>query len=421
MRTILAETAGLAALLLACGGGGGGSEGRAPEAPAFSIELMADAPFLVGTSIQLRVTATRIDGSSEELTDGIIFTSSDDSIASVDSAGLVSVHFGGPVKFTAAVGAVKDTLDARATCRYPRFAPDIVYDQTMPPLSWPAKWPDGVDFTLDLADVHCDREWREKIDTLVIVIGSALCGACEAYSRELALRADELETHRTQIVQVIGPNVDFTTADTEWAYDYMDRTITSGRIPGIVVGDLDTWPTSDFVHLSSQMQVFPSTFIVRTRDMKVIASSNLTSDRLDIAKIADNPDGDYSNGNLGSFVNRCRPGDEEDSEPNDVPARAAPMTVGTFPGGICADAPDLYRVEVDGQWELELRFDETVGDLDVLVWDANTNEPLVVDGQVIGSTGSTGIEKILYSGDALVGVRGYDHASAPYTLQVTAK
>lgn len=414
MRITLVGMAGLAALMVACNGG------VLEQAPISGIEVVADGEFIVGTQVQLRVIATRTDGSQEELTDGIVFTSSDDSIASVDATGLVTVHVGGPVSFIAAAEGFEDVLGERTTCDYPRFAPDIVYGQTMPPLSWPAKWPDGTDFTLNLADVHCDREWRDKIDTLVVVISAAWCDPCKKYMKELAVAADELETHRTQILYVIGQDTDGAVASTGYGYAYMNRTIKEGRIPGIVVGDLNTSPKPGFVQSSSQLMYWPSSFIVRLRDMQVIASGNFT-DRLDIAKIADNPEADYSNGNRGSFRNRCGPDDEEKTEPNNLPVQAVPVMAGTYTGGICADSPDLYRVELSGRWELDLRFDASVGDLDVLVWDENTNKPLVVDGQVNGSTGSTGVERFEHAGVTLVGVHGYNHASAPYTLTITEK
>lgn len=416
-RIMLVGVAGLAALLVGCGEGD-------DKAPISAIELAADGEFIVGTQVQLRVIATRSDDTRDRLVEGLVFTSSDDSIASVNPAGLVTVHVGGPVSFTATVDNFNDVLDARTTCIYPNFAPDIVYGRTMPRLSWPAKWPNGESFTLDLADVHCNKEWREKIDTLVVVISAEWCNPCKDYAKKLALAAEGLEAdHRTQILYVIGQDKNGDTIGTEYAYNYMDFLI-DGRVPGIVVGDLDTLPESGFVQTTSQLRAWPSSFIVRTRDMKVIASNNLAPESdpyLQIEKIADNPDGDWSKGNRGSFVNKCSSGDEESSEPNDLPGEAVQAAAGIYDGGICNDFPDLYQIEIDGTWELELEFDATVGDLDVLVWDANTNQPLVVDGQVIGSTGATGVEKFAHAGRAMVGVHGYNHASAPYTLTITEK
>ena len=419
MKQIMLVGAALASLLMACGG----EDEPKPKAPLASIVLEADADFTVGTTVQLRVLGNREDGTVDDLTgtEGIVYTSSDQEIATVDPTGLVTVLVGGPVSFTAQLETfTTPPIEARTRCQYPRFAPDIKFGQTMPPLSWPAKRPDGTDFHLSLEDVYCDKEWAH-VETLVVITSAAWCPPCKEYSKELSEQYEELLTHPLEILYVMAQDEDYEPCDTEYGWNYMDR-LTRGKIPGIVVGDLETSPEPVFVQRSSQVQFFPSSWVVRTRDMKIIASGNRTDSRLELADIADNPEKDWSTPGRPVFRNKCKEGEQEASEPNDTPAQAAPVTPGTYEGGICKDRPDIYRVDLPGAWEIRLAFLHEKGDLDLYIWDPVTNEPLFTeDGQIIASTGNTDEEVLEYTGPALVGVKGYRHASTGYTLTLTAK
>jgi hypothetical protein len=417
MKRIMLVGAALASLLMACG------EEEKEKAPLASIALEADADFTVGTTVQLRVLGTREDGTVDDLTgtEGIVYASSDEEIATVDPTGLVTVLVGGPVSFTAQFEALATPpIEARTRCQYPRFAPDIEFSQTMPPLSWPAKMPDGTEFHLSLEDVYCDREWQD-VDVLVMITSAAWCNPCTQYAKELSKQYEELLTHRMQILYVMAQDLDYAPADTKYGWNHMDR-ITGGKIPGIVVGDAETWPEPAFVQKSSQVQFFPSSWVIRTRDMKIIASGNRSDDRLDLASIADHPENDWSTPGRPVFKNRCEPGMQEDSEPNDTPEQAVAAAPGTYEGGICKDKPDLYQVDLAGTWEMRLSFDNEVGDLDLYLWDPVTNDILFTeDGQIIASTGSTNEEVLEFTGPALVGVKGFRHASAGYTLTLTEK
>jgi hypothetical protein len=82
---------------------------------------------------------------------------------------------------------------------------------------------------------------------------------------------------------------------------------------------------------------------------------------------------------------------------------------------------DFYEVQLDGAWEAALEFDPTVGDLDIYVWDVGQNQPLQVGGQIIGSNGTSGDEVFTHRGRALLGVMGFQGASAGYTLTLQAQ
>lgn len=388
------------------------------EAAVERLELRGEGAWAMGETVQLSVVGIHPGGRETPIADGVTFSSSNDRIATVDATGLVSVHARGPVTVTASAAGLEGTLFARTTCDYPRYSPQLQWDRVMPPLSWPAKWPDGSDFELDLEAVYCDAEWS-NVQTMIFVISAGWCTPCTLYAQRLELETEALAALGAQIVIMEAQDTDGLPADVEFAYRHVDRI--TGTPPGIMIGDADTRPEANFVQNSAIVRAFPSVFVVRTRDMKIIADQNRSDYYLPLQQIAADPEADWSNPGLPSFTNHCEAGQDEASEPNDLPEQAAPIGAGTFQGGICTDAVDLYRIELDGPWTLALDFEHAVGDLDVFVWDEARNQPAQQNGQVIGSTGATGHEEFQHQGRVLVAVQGYQHASAPYTLTLTER
>lgn len=384
---------------------------------ATSLAIEADGGLKVGRTAQLRVFGVQNDGKRQEISSGITFHSSDEEIATVDEEGMVTVLAGGPVSFTVSAVELEGVLEAQTSCDYPRHTSQLGYGRTVPPLSWPARWPDGTDFDFSLEDVHCNKEWKDK-KTVTFVLSAGWCAPCTAYAQRLRNEVAMLNANGMQIVIVEVQDTNGEPADLEFAYSHLKR-ITSNRIPAIAIGDKDTAPIESFFENSGYIEYFPTTFVVRTSDMKIIADQKRGDGLLPLLSIARNPDGDWSRSGAPVFVNHCGPRDEEASEPNDTPAQAASLQPGTHRGGICTAAPDFYRVDVQGSWSLELEFDPALGDLDVFVWDAEKNEPAIVDGELIGSSNGTGIETFQHKGPALVGVMPFRSASAPYTIKLT--
>ena len=73
-----------------------------------------------------------------------------------------------------------------------------------------------------------------------------------------------------------------------------------------------------------------------------------------------------------------------------------------------------------GGWRLELSFENSVGDLDVVIWD-ETNDSVArgPDGLVLGAYTTADVEVFEYMGPALIRVYGFNYESAPYTLTLT--
>lgn len=410
------------ALMAACAlslGLGSGCEKAEEESPFVPTSLALESAateFKVGTTVQLRAVAKGNDGREQEVSTDVTFTSSNDLVATVDEAGLVNVLAGGPVAFTAKSGEFEAVLEARSRCDFPRYTKEIGYGRTMPPLSWPAKWPDGTDFDFDLANVFCDLDWKET-QTVTFVLSAGWCGPCTLYAQRLENEVANLSKLGMQVVIVEVQDTDGSPAGLAFAYKHL-KSITK-NIPGIAIGDLDTRPVASYFEDSGYIEAFPSVFVVRTADMKIIADQKRADIYLPLAKIAKDPDADWSKSGNPVFVDNCGPDDEEDSEPNNLPNQAAPLAPGTHKGGICTDGPDLYTIDIQGAWTLQLDFDNGLGDLDVFVWDAERNEAAMIDGQLVGSSNGTGTEKFNFQGPAMIGVMPFHAASAPYTLTLT--
>jgi thiol-disulfide isomerase/thioredoxin len=393
-----------------------------------TIALRADGELIVGKTVQLKVIGTNADGSEREITENLTFASSDERVATVDADGLATVHKRGPVSFSATNTefSLDATWDVTPTCEYPEFAAQLQYNRVMPPLSWPAKWPDGSDFEFSLENVYCDLDWQET-KTIAFVLSAGWCTPCTLYAQRLEGEVAELNALGMEVVIIEVQNVEGALADLAFAYSHVNRI--TNTIPGIVAGDKDTkqvfagesFDAAGFLEDSAILRAFPSVFVVRTTDMRIIADQNRADFYLPLADIAADPNADWSKSGDPVFENLCGSGDEEASEPNDVPDNAAPITAGVHTGGICADGPDLYRIDIEGDWTIQLDFEHEVGDLDIFVWDTGRDQPAQQDGQVIGSATSNNQEKFDHSGPAVIAVKPYQHASAPYTLTLTER
>jgi len=394
-----------------CGGDGGEEEVFVPTA----LAVEADAEMKVGSTVQLRAIGTR-DGVERQLVDGVVFTSSDDAVATVDPHGVARILAGGPVTFTASYSGLEAEIGVRARCDYPRFTPEFALGRVMPKLSWPNAWDrHGNYFEFNLEDVYCDAAWKDTT-TLHFVLSAGWCPPCHEYTKALSKVYEELEALGMKIVIIEVEDERGLPADSDYARTHIEK-LTQGNVPSIAVGDADTLPTS-FVKESELLEYFPTEFVVRTRDMRIIADGKRWTSRLPLEQIALNPDADWTKPNSSAFRNKCGPGDEESLE-NGHPQGAHPLDVGALFGGICEDGPDFFSIDVAGEWTLELAFEHAVGDLDLFVWNPVLDEPLLVDGQIVGSTGTDDVETIRHAGPAVVAVVPFRHASARYKLTLT--
>ena len=202
------------------------------------------------------------------------------------------------------------------------------------------------------------------------------------------------------------------------------------------MGDLDTMirdgdemaPNPRYISRQNNLPVLPAVWIIRKRDMRVIATRERAwrsrPGELPLALIAMDPEQDWSDPPLPPFRNQCQAGDEEETSEttNNTVQDATALVAGVFKGGVCDIEPDFYRFDIEGSWALTLEFDVRQGDLDLILWDHQSNTAAVDgNGRVIGSFTAGNIETLAGEGPAYVQVRGYGGASAPYALTLEAR
>ena len=384
-----------------------------------ALTIMGDMELTRGEPEALTVLAVFENGTERDVTAEVEWQSDNADVASVGEDGLASGHYGGQARLTATWAGLSSTLDVTVGCDYPRFANQIRYGAIMPPLFWEdAYQPDGSRFDFRLDEVYCNVEYKDT-KVVFIIVSAGWCAPCKLYAKRLAPQAAAIEAAGSLIAIMEAQTADYGPASNAYAQRHLDHII--GDSFAIRLGDHDTQPRPDWLSAQPIVAGFPTTIAVRTRDMKVITDSNRSNYYLPLLRIAEDPEADWSNPGIPPFDNKCEEGDEEASEPNDTLGTAAPLLPGSVRGGICTDAPDFYEITLDGPWAAQLDFDGSSADLDIFVWDRGTNQPMQVNGDVVGSAGTGDREAFEWQGPAMIGVVGYKGASASYDLNLEAR
>lgn len=417
---------------------------------SLEVQLAPGANFKVGETAQLVVLGTHEGGNQRPVTSGVTFDVNDPRVATVDNATEVAtVLAGGPVQITAHVGdLVSAPLATKGTCDYPHapgnFSARPIEGRVMPHLVFShARYGTGSQELLhdfDLNDVYCNADWKDT-KVLIMYVGAGWCYPCTLFAQSLADQADDLKAAGAQIIMVEAQKDDeLHPVVSDWSYGWQHISdISQGHghgVPaGLVTGDSEIESPAGqacnspvqgsncyFNNQQAYLTQFPSVFVVRTKDMKIIADQVTTY--LPLLDIANNPDGDWSS-NGGTFNDNCQAADntahEPDDHPSDVNSTTA-VSVGTpITAGICKDNDtDIYSVNVSGDWTAKIDFINAVGNLDLYLWDPAKNQPLEVNGDIIASTTNDDHETIKYHGPGTIAVQGFSHASADYTLTVTS-
>ncbi len=303
--------------------------------------------------------------------------------------------------------------EAQEPCEYPSNAPSVVtYEAVMPNFSWEGVYRgDGSQVDFSMEEFHCSPEY-EKYNSLVFMISTAWCVYCPDYIRYLDSIAESLEEKGMLIVYSEVQNDDFSPSFHTDAQAHINGLVGEGR-PGLRLGDAQTNPMVEGLSRNELVPGFPSAYVVRREDMIVSASQHVSNSTLPFEGIADDPTGDWTMFEP-PFTQNCDDTQEESFEPNDTPDTAGLLELDKpIEGGICSPAPDYYRIEEEGWWQLDLEFIHSVGDLDVQVWDNETGEA------IFASASETDNETLIWEGPATILVVGFNFASSTYTMTLS--
>jgi hypothetical protein len=386
------------------------------EVTLASLKVVADRDVTRYNTSTLSVMAVMSDASEMTVTEGLTWSSADDTIATVDETGMVYGVRMGDAQITASYEGIEATWSGTVGCRYPNFPNALRINNVVPAIGWnDAHRPDGTQFRFTLEDFYCSDEWDEYT-SIIFMIKAAWCAPCTSYAQgRLNPAAESLQANGAMIIYVESQDLDYELADSAYAHNHMSSLIGDGI--GLRVGDKSTiaTPSGDvsipgYIQDTDFIQAFPTIFIVRRSDMKLIADSSRFS--LPLEDVIADLEADWSEPNVPMFTNNCEEGDEEASEPNNSFQEATPVSAGTYSGGICDQEPDIYLVEEAGDWIATLDFSHATGDLDVDVYPIGSNQA------VISSDSSDDGEIVEYSGPVQLFIYGFNGASAPYSLTI---
>jgi thiol-disulfide isomerase/thioredoxin len=304
-------------------------------------------------------------------------------------------------------------------CVYPASTTLQGTGSILPPMGWTRAVDNAGAFeSLAMEDVFCRRGRFENanIESVFFILVAEWCPNCPDYATMVGQLTPDLEAENAMVVfvdlQTTNPP-ELPTTDSAQAYvsRYTANGWRVGEADGVVPGS---------IHNSPIWSAVPGCFVVRTSDMKVIATQEDTQFILPFLDIAKDLDADWSNPGPPAFSPNCSEADEEAGEPNDTVGAATPLSAGTpVAGGICTEAPDFFTIDLAGNWQLDLAFSNAEGDLDVYVINEATGEPLMNGQEPVGSDGTTDTESFTHSGPATIAVVGFQGASTTYTMTLT--
>lgn len=308
-------------------------------------------------------------------------------------------------------------------CVYPSNDGRVGYDQVIPDLLWTSAFRgDGSEFAFDLYDVYCGAEGFEQYETIIFLVSAGWCPNCPRLIQWLDLLEERLEEEGALIVYLEAELNDGSPAESDDANAHFSQFATNGS--GIRIGDNSGEP-ANVIYESALVSAFPTSFVVRTRDMRVIASGDRSDYILPFVEIAMDPEADWSNPPppeiVPEFPSNCDESAEEASEPNDAVAQAVAIEPGSFDAGICNGSPDFYSIAIEGAWTVRVDIESagTSADIDVVV--VGDDGEVLMDGEnAVGSYGTTQVEEFSHSGPATIVVSGYNGATSAYTLTLSA-
>tara|TARA_R110002020_G_scaffold268819_3_gene484090 strand:- start:32202 stop:32900 length:699 start_codon:yes stop_codon:yes gene_type:complete len=169
-------------------------------------------------------------------------------------------------------------------CQYPGSSGSLLYNEIFPELSWLNAYnSEGDKVELHFLDQYCGSGIDiAHYDSIILAIGAGWCPYCPAYMLYIDAMAEELRENNVLIIYAELQTDTGVSAPSDYAHDYVNNL---GITSGFRVGDADTWPIMNFLTNSSDIVAYPTAFVIRTRDMRIIANQRDSNYYLDFRSI----------------------------------------------------------------------------------------------------------------------------------------
>jgi hypothetical protein len=258
----------------------------APAAVASILIAPSDPVLRPDESVRLTAVGRMTDGKSKDLSGMVTWTSQRPAVATVDETGVVVGVGLGQSFIRATAGEISGMVTAKVECAYPEETSRVRYGQTIPALSWSGAYlADNSQIDFSLYNFHCSRGY-DQYKSIAFIVGAGWCPNCPDYTRRVARQQAELDAAGMLLVFIEAEDNSRRVADNEDARTILDRLIRG--VPGIRAGDGISEPVAS--PFRSAVSGYPSAFVVRRSDMKVIADQGRSNYVLDFRAIASDPD-----------------------------------------------------------------------------------------------------------------------------------
>ena len=304
-------------------------------------------------------------------------------------------------------------------CQYPIWDGQVGVGHTLPPFSWSSSV-QGSNLTdqFSTVDIYCGSEWQ-SVETIIFVVVPEWIRWLIEYVEYIDALAPLIESEGGRIVYVGAQSLDGSPINLADTQSMLQEAAPQGS--GIRVSEADN--NFEFALMDTALvSHLPAAFVVRRSDMKVIATQSTRGiTHLPYVEITQDPNADWTQPGEPTIVptlpSNCAEGEDESSEPNDSPEEATRIGFGEYLGGICNRKGDFYFIDAQGPWRLELEFSHAVGDLDIILF-ADGQPMYDLQGMPRGSGSGTDNETVLWRGQQLVYIYGFDGATSPYRLSI---
>jgi hypothetical protein len=275
--------------------------------------------------------------------------------------------------------------------------------------------------SLSTLDIFCGDEWQD-VDTVIFVVVPEWVQWLIEYVMYIDALAPLIEAEGGRVIYVGAQTLEGNPISLSRTQTMLEDAAPQGS--GIRVGEEDN--NFDFALIDTPLvQHLPASFVVRRSDMRVIATqASRGTEHLPYVEIAQEPEADWSEPGPATILPRlpsnCDEGDEEEAEPNNTPENATRIGLGEVSGGICERRGDFYLIDVAGPWRLTLEFSHSVGDLDLILF--ADGQPMYDNrGSPLAAGSGTDNEVFDWRGTQLVYIYGFDGATSPYQLTISAR